>query len=84
MPTLGTAVAIKTMDVWKQEHCTSVSSSGTHGESWQHYDGFILNAFKQWWSKYSLRQLARVHENCQAVPTSRTCLREFRLNELVY
>ncbi|NRB09784.1 MAG: nickel-dependent hydrogenase large subunit [Richelia sp.] len=60
-------------------------AGGTHGESWQHYDGFILDAFKQLGGASShLRQLARVHEIVKLYRQAERCLREFRLNDPWY
>ena len=60
-------------------------AGGTHGESWQHYDGFILDAFKQMGGASAhLRQLARVHEIVKLYRQAERCLREFKLNDPWY
>ncbi len=60
-------------------------AGGTHGETWQHYDGFILDAFKQMGgASIHIRQLARVHEVVKLYRQAERCLREFRLNDSWY
>ena len=60
-------------------------AGGTHGETWQHYDGFILDAFKQMGgASIHLRQLARVHELVKLYRQAERCLKEFRLNDSWY
>ncbi|BAZ40399.1 nickel-dependent hydrogenase large subunit [Calothrix sp. NIES-4101] len=57
-------------------------AGGTHGEGWQHQDGFILDAFKKLGgASVHLRQLARMHEIVKLYRQAEHCLREFRLNE---
>ncbi len=60
-------------------------AGGQHGESWQHHDGFILDAFKKMGgASVHLRQLARVHEIVKLYRQAERCLREFRLNDTWY
>ena len=60
-------------------------AGGKHGESWQHYDPFILDVFKKMGgSSVHLRQLARVHEQVKLYRQAERCLREFRLNDPWY
>jgi uptake hydrogenase large subunit len=60
-------------------------AGGRHGEDWQHYDGFILDAFKSLGgASVHLRQLARVHEIVKLYRQAERCLREFRLNDPWY
>jgi hydrogenase large subunit len=60
-------------------------AGGKHGESWQHYDGFILDAFKELGgASIHIRQLARVHEIVKLYRQAERCLREFRLNDTWY
>jgi hydrogenase large subunit len=60
-------------------------AGGTHGESWQHYDGLILNAFKAMGgANIHLRQFARVHEQVKLYRQAERFLREFRLNDPFY
>ncbi len=60
-------------------------AGGTHGEGWQHHDGFILDAFKKMGgASVHLRQLARMHEIVKLYRQAEHCLREFRLSEEWY
>ncbi|MEO0967825.1 MAG: nickel-dependent hydrogenase large subunit [Cyanobacteria bacterium J06639_18] len=60
-------------------------AGGKHGESWQHYDGFILDTFKRMGgASIHLRQLARVHELVKLYRQAERCLQEFRLNDPWY
>ncbi|MBD2164570.1 nickel-dependent hydrogenase large subunit [Calothrix membranacea FACHB-236] len=60
-------------------------AGGKHGESWQHYDGFILSMFKAMGgASLHLRQLARMHELIKLYRQAERCLREFRLNDPWY
>ena len=60
-------------------------AGGRHGEAWQHYDGFILDVFKQMGGpSIHLRQLARVHEVVKLYRQAERCLREFRLKDPFY
>ncbi|MBW4566526.1 MAG: nickel-dependent hydrogenase large subunit [Tolypothrix carrinoi HA7290-LM1] len=60
-------------------------AGGEHGESWQHHDGFILDAFKYMGgASIHLRQLARVHEIVKLYRQAEHCLREFKLNDPWY
>lgn len=60
-------------------------AGGTHGESWQHYDGFIVDMYKHMGGpSLHLRQLARMHETVKLVRQAERCLRQFRLNEPWY
>ncbi|MFM2063968.1 MAG: hypothetical protein RLZZ507_3639 [Cyanobacteriota bacterium] len=60
-------------------------AGGKHGESWQHYDPFILDVFKKMGgANVHLRQLARVHELVKLYRQAERCLREFKLNEPWY
>jgi uptake hydrogenase large subunit len=60
-------------------------AGGKHGESWQHYDGFILDVFKRMrGASIHVRQLARVHELVKLYRQAEHCLREFKLNDPWY
>jgi uptake hydrogenase large subunit len=60
-------------------------AGGKHGENWQHYDGLILDTFKQMkGANIHLRQLARVHEIVKLYREAERCLREFRLQDPWY
>ena len=60
-------------------------AGGTHGETWQHYDGFILDAFKEMGGpSVHLRQLARMHECVKLYRQVERCLREFKLQDPWY
>ncbi|MDJ0745027.1 MAG: nickel-dependent hydrogenase large subunit [Xenococcaceae cyanobacterium MO_167.B27] len=60
-------------------------AGGKHGQRWQHYDGFILDAFKQMnGANIHVRQLARVHEIVKLYRQAERCLREFHLQEPWY
>jgi len=60
-------------------------AGGRHGESWQHYDPFILDAFKKMGgASVHLRQLARGHELVKLYRQVERCLREFKLNDPWY
>ena len=60
-------------------------AGGKQGESWQHYDGFILDVFKKMGgASVHVRQLARVHEIVKLYRQAEHCLREFRLNDAWY
>ncbi|MEA5499320.1 nickel-dependent hydrogenase large subunit [Limnoraphis robusta Tam1] len=60
-------------------------AGGHHGESWQHYDGFILDMFKKMGGpSVHLRQLARMHEQVKLYREVERCLREFKLREPWY
>lgn len=60
-------------------------AGGKHGESWQHYDGFILDMYKKLGGpSLHLRQIARMHETVKLYRQAERCLREFRLNEPWY
>ena len=60
-------------------------AGGRHGEDWQHYDGFILDAFKKLGGpSIHLRQLARVHEIVKLYRQAERCLGEFKLDEPFY
>ncbi len=60
-------------------------AGGTHGESWQHYDGFIVDMYKHMGGpSLHLRQLARMHEAVKLVRQAERCLRQFHLNEPWY
>lgn len=60
-------------------------AGGKHGESWQHYDGFILDMYKKLGGpSLHLRQIARMHETIKLYRQAERCLREFRLNESWY
>ncbi|MEH2201950.1 nickel-dependent hydrogenase large subunit [Nostoc sp.] len=60
-------------------------AGGKHGESWQHYDPFILDVFKNMGgASIHVRQLARVHELVKLYRQAEHCLREFKLNDPWY
>ena len=60
-------------------------AGGRHGESWQHYDGLILDMFKKMGGpSLHLRQIARMHETVKLYREAENCLREFRLNDPWY
>jgi hydrogenase large subunit len=60
-------------------------AGGQHGESWQHYDPFILDVFKQMGGpSIHVRQLARLHEIVKLYRQAEHCLREFKLNDPWY
>jgi Ni,Fe-hydrogenase I large subunit len=60
-------------------------AGGKHGESWQHYDGFILDMYKKMGGpSLHLRQIARMHETVKLYRQAERCLREFRLNDPWY
>lgn len=60
-------------------------AGGTHGESWQHHDPFILDCFrKMGGASVHLRQLARMHEQVKLYRQAEHNLREFKLNEPWY
>lgn len=60
-------------------------AGGQHGESWQHYDGFILDMYKQMGGpSLHLRQIARMHETVKLYRQAERCLRQFRLTEPWY
>jgi hydrogenase large subunit len=57
-------------------------AGGRHGESWQHYDGFILDMYKKMGGpSLHLRQIARMHETVKLYRQAERCLREFRLGD---
>jgi hydrogenase large subunit len=60
-------------------------AGGKHGESWQHYDPFILDMYhKMGGPSLHLRQIARMHETVKLYRQTERCLREFRLNDPWY
>ncbi|GCL43916.1 nickel-dependent hydrogenase large subunit [Dolichospermum planctonicum] len=60
-------------------------AGGNHGESWQHYDPFILDTFKKMGgASVHVRQLGRVHEIVKLYRQAERCLREFKLNDPWY
>ncbi|MBX3668025.1 MAG: nickel-dependent hydrogenase large subunit [Rhodocyclaceae bacterium] len=60
-------------------------AGGKHGESWQHYDGFILDMYKKMGGpSLHLRQIARMHETVKLYREAERCLREFRLTDPWY
>ncbi|MEL6342416.1 MAG: nickel-dependent hydrogenase large subunit [Myxococcota bacterium] len=60
-------------------------AGGSHGQSWQHSDPFILSMFKQMGgASLHLRQLARMHEAVKLYRQAERCLRELRLDEPFY
>ncbi len=60
-------------------------AGGKHGQRWQHYDGLILDVFKQMkGANIHVRQLARVHEIVKLYRQAERCLREFHLQEPWY
>jgi uptake hydrogenase large subunit len=59
-----------------------VVAGGKHGESWQHYDGLVVDMMKKMGGpNLLLRHFARMHETCKLYRQAETCLREFRLND---
>ncbi|ULA62455.1 MAG: Uptake hydrogenase large subunit [Nitrospira sp.] len=82
------ATAVSHMDIGRLEagpFARQMVAGGTHGEAWQHADGFILDAYKQMGgASLHLRQLARMHETVKLYRQAERCLREFRLNEPWY
>ena len=60
-------------------------AGGKHGESWQHYDGLILDMFKKIGGpSVHLREFARMHESVKLYREAERCLREFKLNDPWY
>lgn len=60
-------------------------AGGSHGESWQHSDGLILDMYKKMGgANLHLRQMARMHEIVKLYRQAEHCLREFRLNDPWY
>lgn len=60
-------------------------AGGSHGESWQHSDGLILDMFKKMGgASIHLREFARMHESVKLYRQVERCLREFKLNEPWY
>lgn len=60
-------------------------AGGSHGESWQHSDGLILDMYKNMGgANLHLRQMARMHETVKLYRQAEHCLREFRLNDPWY
>jgi hydrogenase large subunit len=60
-------------------------AGGSHGQSWQHKDPFILSVFKKMGgASVHLRQLARMHESVKLYREAERCLRAFRLDEPFY
>jgi hydrogenase large subunit len=60
-------------------------AGGRHGESWQHYDPFILDMFRKMGGpSLHLRQIARMHETVKLYRQAERCLKEFRLNDPWY
>jgi len=82
------ATAVSHMDIGRLEagpFARQMVAGGTHGEAWQHTDGFILDAYRQMGgASLHLRQLARMHETVKLYRQAERCLREFRLNEPWY
>ncbi|MEA5533742.1 nickel-dependent hydrogenase large subunit [Crocosphaera sp. XPORK-15E] len=60
-------------------------AGGKHGESWQHYDGLVLDMFKKMGGpSIHLREFARMHESVKLYREVERCLREFKLNDPWY
>jgi hydrogenase large subunit len=60
-------------------------AGGKHGESWQHYDGLVLDMFKKMGGpSIHLREFARMHESVKMYREVERCLREFKLNDPWY
>lgn len=82
------ASAVKHIELGRMEAgplSRQLVAGGRHGEDWQHYDGFILDAFKQMGgANVHLRLLARMHEAVKLYREAERCLREFRLKEPWY
>jgi hydrogenase large subunit len=60
-------------------------AGGTHGESWQYYDPFILDVYKKMGgASVVLRHLARMHEGIKLYREAERILREFKLGDTWY
>jgi hydrogenase large subunit len=60
-------------------------AGGSHGESWQHTDPFILDCYKKMGgASVVLRHLARMHEGVKLYREAERILREFRLGDPWY
>ena len=82
------ATAVKDMQYGRLEagpFARQLVAGGKHGESWQHYDGLILDMYKKMGGpSLHLRQIARMHETIKLYRQAEHCLREFRLNDSWY
>jgi len=82
------STAVKHQDLGRLEVsplARQLIAGGRHGEDWQHYDGFILDAFKKMGgASVHLRTLARMHEAVKLYRQAEHCLREFRLQDPWY
>jgi hydrogenase large subunit len=60
-------------------------AGGSHGESWQHTDPFILDVYKKMGgASVALRHLARMHEGIKLYREAERILREFKLGDPWY
>jgi Ni,Fe-hydrogenase I large subunit len=60
-------------------------AGGSHGESWQHFDPFILDVYKKMGgASVVLRHLARMHEGIKLYREAERILREFKLGDTWY
>jgi hydrogenase large subunit len=60
-------------------------AGGSHGESWQHTDPFILDVYKKMGgASVVLRHLARMHEGIKLYREAERILREFKLGDPWY
>jgi hydrogenase large subunit len=60
-------------------------AGGSHGESWQHTDPFILDVYKKMGgASVVLRHLARMHEGVKLYREAERILREFKLGDPWY
>ncbi|MEM9694070.1 MAG: nickel-dependent hydrogenase large subunit, partial [Myxococcota bacterium] len=81
------STAVKDMELGRCEAgplSRQLIAGGSHGESWQHTDPFILSMFKKHGPSLHMRQIARLHEIVKLYREAERCLREIRFDEPFY